>query len=138
MKSKRFNTGIGDPTVKTGMSTGRLVAFVVGIVLLLGVLCVLILIPVVRQKNRALAREQARSNCRELVSAVQRQHKDFNRLPTNTVDADGNALLSWRYELLFYSGHQMVGDRFDRSLPWNSKGHHKILDPIAEKVPGSN
>ena len=105
------------------MSIGRLAAMVIGTFVTLFILGVLVLLPAVRQKNRAEAREVARSHCRDLVSAVNRHHKMFRRLPSNRVDDNDNEIQSWRIELLYFLGERNVSDMIDPNGAWDGDSH---------------
>jgi hypothetical protein len=77
-------------------------------------------------------RQRTIDNLTMLGDAVRRycekEGKVFARAITNP---KGEALLSWRVELLPYLGYQDLYDRFDLSAPWDSPRNK----PLAELIP---
>ena len=101
-------------------SSGKIIALAA---IALAVLISVVVLSVIK-KNEFESRFQAYSNGRNLAGALQQQHKAFRRLPFNRVDKEsGEALLSWRHQLLPFSGAANVADCTMPDLAWDSAGH---------------
>jgi len=111
-------------------SKGKIIAL--GIILAFVVLIPLVVIAV-KKKNTAESRLEAYSNGRSLADAVQRLHKDYRRLPFNLVHKEtGDVLLSWRFQLLSYTGAAHVAGNSNPDAAWNSSDHYGGTEMRAE------
>lgn len=123
--TRNTKTGILMETHATGPSLDVLSAPMIG--MLLGALT-----PAVAQ-TRAAAHEAAATNSmRQITLAMLSYEAEHGRLPKNIVDADGNAVLSWRVAILPYLEQQALYQEFHRDEPWDSPHNVKLLARMPE------
>jgi hypothetical protein len=86
--------------------------------------------PVLRIRDSA-HRAKSTNNLKQIVIAAHNYHDSNNRMPANVVGKDGEAILSWRVQLLPYLEHEGLYKQFKFDEPWN--GPNNIL--LLEKMP---
>lgn len=76
-------------------------------------------------------RRRSLDNLRQLADAMLKYCQDHGRFfPQAIQDTKGNALLSWRVELLPYLGYQELYDQFNLQEPWDSPMNEALLARI--------
>jgi len=83
-----------------------------------------------------LSRERARrvdcaSNISGMIFSIANYHERFGEYPSNIVAPDGQALLSWRVDLIRIVDPQLFG-RFVITEPWNSDKNIELLDEMPD------
>ncbi len=93
---------------------------------------VAVLLPAVQQARSAARRTQSANNIRHQIIAMHNYHDTHKRLPpAYSTNDDGEALLSWRVQLLPYMEHNNLYDQFHHDEPWDSE--HNLA--LTEQMP---
>lgn len=72
----------------------------------------------------------SKANLSAIGLAVHEYHDAMGRLPLDTADAKGKALLSWRVALLPYVGQKALYAEFKLEEPWDSEHNLKLVDKM--------
>ena len=85
--------------------------------------------PSIAESRRALAearRAQRQRNLKQLGLAMHRYHSTYKRFPPATIVEDG-VKRSWRVELLPFLNHDDLGERYDKTKPWDDPANAAVL-----------
>lgn len=123
--TRNTKTGILMETHATGPSLDVLSAPMIG--MFFGTMA-----PAIAQARGAAHDAAAMSNMRQIALAMLSYEAEHGRLPKNIVDADGNAVLSWRVAILPYLEQQALYEEFHRDEPWDSPHNAKLLARMPE------
>ncbi|MBA4019268.1 MAG: hypothetical protein C0483_19050 [Pirellula sp.] len=118
--TRNTKTGILMETYATGPSLDVLSAPMIG--MFFGTVA-----PAVAQARFAAQEAVAMNNMRQISLALLSYEAEHGRFPKNIVDADGNAILSWRVAILPYLDQAALYEEFHRDEPWNSAHNAKLL-----------
>jgi len=117
------NPQYNPPQQSSGMSTMTIVAIVLGVMLLaalvIGAILAMMLLPAVSQVRGAARRVQAQNQVRQIVLAAHNYHSAFGKFPNDKKSEDGQALHSWRTELLPFLEQMNLADQIDKDIAWD-------------------
>lgn len=95
-------------------------------------MAVALLLPAVQGARDAARLAQEVNQLKQLALAFHNYESANRKLPTNIYDENGNALLSWRVQLLPYlEGNNLYG-QFHLDEPWDSPHNLKIAKTVPE------
>lgn len=81
-----------------------------------------------RQAREAANRTQCKSYLKQIGLALHNYHDVYGSFPpAYTVDADGNALHSWRTLILPYANELALYNQIDLTKPWNDPANAKVF-----------
>ena len=104
---------------RSGFRLSRLLA-IIAMTAIVAALLVSLMLPAVRQATPASRRTQCKNNLRQIAIALYNYHDSWKAFPpAYTVDADGNALHSWRTLILPWLDEGPLYDTIDLSKAWN-------------------
>ena len=89
---------------------------------------------------KAPNRVQSRNNLHQIALAMHAYHAAHNHFPPAVVySPQGQALYSWRVEILPYLGQEQLYKEWNRNEPWNSPNNFKLLSrmPDVYAMPGN-
>jgi Protein of unknown function (DUF1559) len=75
-------------------------------------------------------RAKSTNNLKQIVLAVHNYHDANGRLPANVVGKDGEAILSWRVQLLPYLEHERLYKQFKFDEPWNGPNNIQLVEQM--------
>ncbi|MBN8626711.1 MAG: DUF1559 domain-containing protein [Planctomycetes bacterium] len=84
------------------------------------------LTPAIHKAGSVAQDQAATNNLRSIGLAATVYATEHGSLPTNIVDKDGNALLSWRVRLLPHLDQQALYEQFRLDEPWDSEQNRKL------------
>ena len=121
---------------RRGMSTGVIVAIVIGAVLVVLLMCggilAALLLPAVSSARDSARRVQCSNNLHQINIALMQYETEHGAFPpAYSVDKNGKPLLSWRVLLLPYLDQDGLYQQFHLDEPWNSP-HNR---PLAAQMP---
>ena len=126
----------GEPPAKSSSNGGVIVLVILGIVgvcVLLALVCggigVALLLPAVQQVRSAARVTEARNTGRIVGLALYNYELTHGAFPPAvSTDENGNALHSWRTELLPYLEQQPLYDSIDRSVSWDHPNNSNLAN----------
>lgn len=132
------------PLGAPGTAVGSGAVGVLGIILGIGVACLMLcvgvggvlyalLIPAVDQARTAAKRTASISNLKQITLALQNyelQHGSYP--PAYVTDASGTKLYSWRVLILPYLDKQELYDQFDLTKAWDDPANQAVSDSMVE------
>ena len=90
------------------------------------------LLPAVKAARQAAERSQEINKLKQIALAFHNYESAHGHLPTNVYDENGEALLSWRVQLLPYlEGHQFP-EKFHMDESWDSPHNRKLAQNMPE------
>ncbi len=121
-------------TSKGSMSTGSVVAIVLGVACVGLIMCsgilVALLLPAVQQAREAARRTQCKNNLKQIALAIHNYADTFGVLPAAHLDdSDGNPALSWRVSVLPFLNEAPRYNRYVFKEPWDSPANSALLNP---------
>jgi Protein of unknown function (DUF1559) len=85
--------------------------------------------PVLRIRDSA-NRAESSNNLKQIVIAAHNYHDANMRMPANVVGKDGEAILSWRVQLLPYLEHEQLYKQFKFDEPWNGPNNIQLVEKM--------
>jgi hypothetical protein len=103
------------------------------------------LVSAIASARASAQRTQSMNNLKQIGLAFHNYHDVYKKFPSNSVDANGKPLLSWRVHILPYIDQQVLYNQFKLDEPWDSEHNKKLSeivvavyrDPSAELKPGT-
>ena len=132
------------PVGAPGTEVGSGAVGVLGIILGIGVACLMLcvgvggvmyalLIPAVDRARQVAARTESTNNLKQIMLALQNyelQHGSYP--PAYVTDSDGKPLYSWRVLILPQLGETELYDQFDLTKAWDDPANQDISDSMVK------
>lgn len=96
-----------------------------------------LLLPAVTEARQAARTLQELNNLKQIALGILNYESANGHLPTNVYDDQGNALLSWRVQILPYLEEVAVYDQIRMDEPWDSEHNRKVGDrtpPVYQSI----
>jgi hypothetical protein len=102
------------------------------------------LVSAIASARASARRAQSMNNLKQIALGMHNYHEVYKKFPSNSVEANGKPLLSWRVHILPYIDQQVLYSQFKLDEPWDSEHNKKLSeivvaayrDPSAESKPG--
>ena len=89
-----------------------------------------LLLPAVQSARHAARNVQEINHFRQIALAVHNYHDVNGRFPSNIYNDQGQALLSWRVQLLPYMEEQALYNQIQLDEPWDSPANRRVAQTI--------
>lgn len=80
----------------------------------------------IESARKSALKARASNNLRQIMFAMLAHNDSTRKLPTNSYDADGKPLLSWRVHILPFVEQRALYDQFKLDEPWDSEHNRKL------------
>ena len=74
--------------------------------------------------------KESENNLKQIALAWHNYHDTHGHFPSNEVDKDKKALLSWRVQILPYIEEDALSRQFKMDEPWDSENNKKLIDKM--------
>jgi hypothetical protein len=132
------------PVGAPGTAVGAGAVGVLGIILGIGVACLMLcvgvggvmyalLIPAVDRARQVAARTESTNNLKQIMLALQNYELQYGSYPPAYVtDAEGKPLYSWRVLILPYLEERELYDQFDLTKAWDDPANKAVSDSLVK------
>lgn len=86
-----------------------------------------LLVPAIAAAKADVYRSRSINNLKQIMLAMHNYFDTYRKMPSDSYDADGKPLLSWRVHILPYIEQAALYQRFHLDEPWDSEHNSKLI-----------
>lgn len=86
--------------------------------------------PLIATARADAYRSQSFNNLKQILLAIHNYYDTFQHMPSDSYDADGKPLLSWRVHILPFLEQSALYNQFHLDEPWDSEHNRKLLNTL--------
>ncbi|MCC9605986.1 DUF1559 domain-containing protein [Blastopirellula sp. JC732] len=99
-----------------------------------------VLVPMIASAKATAYRSRSTNNLKQMMLALHNYYDTHQKMPSDSYDANGKPLLSWRVHILPYIEQAALYQQFHLDEPWDSEHNRKLINtiPVTYLSPGED